>query len=1049
AEAMRREHATRFMPQAFDRDSRTLVQEAAGFESVWKRWFGGFKAFRARVRDLYVDQPPQATNEFLADFRALQDYHKAAAAPRRFEDEMPDALVTGPAGSTDWRQILSGLDAVEHLCGMITGSDAVRIRLCTDGTIRREELGNAARQLDEATNELAHLLATLEECIDLSVIGADAIPRDNANMPQIAAWGLEVAARVNQRLADLEDIAAQLREDHDVEITQLNEHRGVCADLRKAGEAERRASGILEEYDIRHESGPDPEHVAAARWLKETLDRCHGEIPPASAAVAGSDEVRELVTESLEMIRTTLDDEFLESWEFLRKQVFPIRKPVSVGITIVLEPFDRLAEWFRRMLEALPELNAWMRYCESRAALESLGLEGVLQEVLQGDYPLAAAWPAFQARFYRQWLDRVYGEDSVLRNFNADDHERNLEEFRDLDRRSIDAGHCRIRSRLLSDPHRPHAEGIDIPHSSELGVLLHECNKKKRHLPLRELFNKIPSVLMRLKPCLMMSPLAVSTYLQNPELVFDLVIFDEASQVRPFDAVGAIYRGRQLVVAGDQKQLPPTSFFDRMGSEEDEAAADDDGIVMRDYESILDVCLSLQVPRKRLRWHYRSKREPLIAFSNHYFYNNELVTFPSVFDVDGQTAVSHVYVSDGCWKSGGGGGLNEIEAQRTAELVFEHFRNSPHKSLGVITFNQRQQLAVDDCLQELRRSHPDCEPYFDTDRPEHLFIKNLENVQGDERDVILMSLGYGFDQHGKFHRRFGPLAREGGERRLNVAVTRAREQITLVSSIRSHDLDVSGLLHAGPKLLKAYLEYAERGVEALGAQTDVAPDAEFDSPFEQEVYDALRSKGLQVHTQVGCGGYRIDLAIVHPERPGSYVLGVECDGVTYHSSRTARDRDRLRQEVLENGLGWKIVRVWSTDWIANPHGQVQRVLAAFQHAISSGDTTPVQQAPAGDDVDLAPRYIPRTSGDGPRPAFSAIEEVPETYLTSRLQEIARRLGTTQRDDLIRSVARDLGFARTGNRIRQRIDECLHAQIADRVLTEDADGRVGIAADPDS
>ncbi|QDU39206.1 hypothetical protein Mal4_35430 [Maioricimonas rarisocia] len=1049
AESIRREHATRFMPQAFDRDARELVQEAAGFESLWKRWFGGFKAFQRRAGDLYVDEPPLSTSEFLADFQSLRDFHKAAAAPRRFEEEMPEALVSGPAGNTDWRRILTGLDSVEQLCGMISVSDELRTRLCSEGAIRRDELSDAATQLDEATRELNQALEELGQKIDLAAIGADATPGADVPVSELAAWSLEVAASVNQRLADLREVASQLREDRDVELAHLEEQRRHWSDLRKMRKADRRASGILEECDIRYESGPDPEHVAAAQWLKETLDRCHGEIPPASAAVAGSDEIRELVTESLETIRTTLDDQFLESWEFLRKQVFPIRKPVSVGITIVLEPFDRLAEWFRRMLEELPGLNAWMRYRESRAALQQLGLEGVLEEVLQGDYPIDAAWPAFQARFYRQWLDGVYREDGVLRNFNVGDHERNLEEFRNLDRRSIEAGHCRIRTRLLSDPHRPHAEGIDVPNSSELGVLLHECNKKNRHLPLRELFRKIPSVLMRLKPCLMMSPLAVSTYLQNPDLVFDLVIFDEASQVRPFDAVGAIYRGRQLVVAGDQRQLPPTNFFERMGAEEDEAAADEEGIVMSEYESILDICLSLQVSRKRLRWHYRSKREPLIAFSNHYFYNNDLVTFPSVFDVDGQTAVSHVYVPDGCWKSGGGGGINEIEAQRTAELVFEHFRNSPHKSLGVITFNQRQQLAVDDCLQELRKVRPEYESHFDTDRAEPLFIKNLENVQGDERDVILMSLGYGFDQHGKFHRRFGPLAREGGERRLNVAVTRAREQIILVSSIRSHDLDVSGLTHVGPKLLKAYLEFAERGVETLGAQREVDADAEFDSPFEQEVYEALRRKGLQVHTQVGCGGYRIDLAIVHPQRPGSYVLGVECDGVAYHSSRTARDRDRLRQEVLENGLGWRIVRVWSTDWIASPHSQVQRVLAAYQQAISTSDDASVQQDLASDDVDLAPRYVSRNTGDGPRPNFSTIEEVPEGYLAGRLQDIARRLGATQRDDLIRSVARDLGFARTGSRIRQRIDDCLRTQIADRVLTEDADGRVSLGADAGS
>ena len=447
----------------------------------------------------------------------------------------------------------------------------------------------------------------------------------------------------------------------------------------------------------------------------------------------------------------------------------------------------------------------------------------MLHEVLSGEIAVEEVRESYLARFYRVWLDAAYSGDAALREFHPDEHEHLIETFRGLDREAISGAFKRIRVKLLADPDRPHSGMLTAPPSSEAGILLREVGKQRRHLALRQLFRRIPTLLPRLKPCVMMSPLAVSTYLNSPDLTFDLVIFDEASQVRPFDAIGAVYRGSQIVVAGDQKQLPPTSFFDRLVSDDDSDISDDEEDEdtagrLSDFESVLDVCCSMGMPRKSLQWHYRSRREPLIAFSNHHFYANKLATFPSVYDADGTTAVQFQFVPDGRWHPGSGGGYNPAEARETARLVFQLLEQHPRESLGVITFNQRQQFAVLDELARLRRDHPEMEECFREDRNEPLFVKNLENVQGDERDRIIISVGYGHDEQGKFAMRFGPLNVQGGERRLNVAVTRAKYQVILVSSIHASDIDLSRVQSVGARMLRAYLDYAERGAVALAGE---------------------------------------------------------------------------------------------------------------------------------------------------------------------------------------------------------------------------------------
>jgi very-short-patch-repair endonuclease len=654
------------------------------------------------------------------------------------------------------------------------------------------------------------------------------------------------------------------------------------------------------------------------------------------------------------------------------------------------------------------------------------GLGGVLDEVRAGEYPVEHAPAAFRARFFRLWLDALHRQVPLLGEFATDTHERLVADFAELDRLSIRTAGDRVRAGLLAKSDRPRARD-GAPDASELGILVREVNKKRRHLPLRHLFARVPTLLPRLKPCLMMSPLAVSTYLDNPELSFDLVIFDEASQVRPHDAVCAIYRGKQLVVGGDPKQLPPTDFFTRSGEDADESLPDEGGT--GSFESLLDVCLSLGLCRKRLRWHYRSRREGLIAFSNRHFYGGSLVTFPSADEATSR-AVRFVRVEGGVFKDG----VNAVEAGRVAALVLDHARTTPELSLGVIAFSQRQQDRILSELELLRRQNKDCEAFFAGDRTEPFFVKNLENVQGDERDVVVLGVGYGPDETGKVLMRFGPLNRQGGERRLNVAVTRARRAMAVVASMAAHDIDLSRATADGARLLKEFLDYAERGPAALSVPAGDGTTDGAASAFEQEVGDELARHGLIVHRRVGCGGYLVDLA-VSDGPSGRYLLGVETDGPTYASAATARDRDRLRQAVL-GGLGWRLVRVWSTDWVRDRGAQLARVLAAVERARYELPPAAVPEPPP---VALVPPPPAAKKSRKPQePDFDSIEQVSENELNTAVYDTLREYGSMPAEDLISAVSRRLGFKRLGPKIRDRIASGINAL--------SATGQLGISDD---
>ncbi|MBD5657814.1 MAG: DUF559 domain-containing protein, partial [Candidatus Eremiobacteraeota bacterium] len=397
-------------------------------------------------------------------------------------------------------------------------------------------------------------------------------------------------------------------------------------------------------------------------------------------------------------------------------------------------------------------------------------------------------------------------------------------------------------------------------------------------------------------------------------------------------AIPALSRGRQVVVVGDDKQLPPTNFFDNVVSVDTEAAADEGVEDIADYESILDRCGTV-LQQRMLRWHYRSRHESLIAFSNEQFYDGRLVTFPTPSERSG-LGVRLVKCASSYDR--GGTRQNRIEAAAVARLAHEHAKTRPEETLGIIAFSQAQQRAIEDALEIESTADPSTAPYFSESREtsQRVFVKNLESVQGDERDVIILSVGYGKDADGKISYNFGPLNRAGGGRRLNVAVTRAKNEMIVVSSIDDRDLDAEKCREGGPFLVRSYLAYVRAGGTLKGAVSVTGRGV--DSPFEEDVRLVLSKAGYRTHLQVGASGYRIDIAVCHPDREGEYILAVECDGATYHGTPTARDRDRLRDRILKS-FGWNVYRIWSRDWFRRRADEIERLLAAVADAVVTSD----------------------------------------------------------------------------------------------------------------
>jgi very-short-patch-repair endonuclease len=594
-----------------------------------------------------------------------------------------------------------------------------------------------------------------------------------------------------------------------------------------------------------------------------------------------------------------------------------------------LSPSD-FADKLSRCTEHYEQLEDSIDFRVAQAECVELGLGPVLDVFRRSDVEPGKYISAFRKRVCNLWLDCVYSAAPQLASFRHDDQDRRMHRFSCLDQQQFAIAKDRVYAAVVNS-FKDSLNSADSAKSAQFNeaasLLRAEHNKKRKHLPIRTMFVKMPQLIMQLKPCLMMSPLSVSNFLCTGDYNFDIVVFDEASQLRTESAIGSIFRGKQVIVAGDRHQMPPTNFFNATMDDPDDGTSDEYSDTNA-YESLLDEAHALY--DMTLRWHYRSKHESLIAFSNENIYSGKLVTFPSSTDEKPDVGVEYVFVEDAVYYANSNK-PNPKEAEKVADIVFEHFDRYPKKSIGVIAFGMKQQACIEAAINARLRKNPEYGKFLSESGSKPFFVKSLENVQGDERDTIILDIGYGKNESGKMIMNFGPLSNDGGERRLNVAITRAKYNLKLVGSIQPEDIAAEKVSKAGPKLLRDFIKFAKNG-----GKTDkmlLSEGGGFKTKFEKSVCDFLVSRGYDVALQVGTSSLRIDLAVRHPEDKGQYVIGIECDGQHYGDARTARDRDRTRQSVLKL-MGWELYQIWSVSWIRNLKEEQERLVNAIDAAIA-------------------------------------------------------------------------------------------------------------------
>lgn len=678
------------------------------------------------------------------------------------------------------------------------------------------------------------------------------------------------------------------------------------------------------------------------------------------------------------------------------------------------DPATSLPEFLETLVRDQPLLNRLPRLRELERLVDSYGLGEFIDECRAGGVRASAVHGRLEAAWLDSILDEISVSDPSYGAFQGETLSRAVSTYQQADNRHIQSTGTRIQRALAEALY----SALDA-HPEQGLVVRKQANLKRRHMSMRDLLEHASDVLLAAKPCWAMSPLVVSQVLPMKRM-FDVVIFDEASQIPPADAIPSIARAGQVVVAGDERQLPPTSFFASAEPEDNEDEGDEHFALTSGLESILDA-LSPIVAVRNLQWHYRSRDERLIAFSNAHIYDSSLTTFPGAHQ-DG--VLNHIYVP---WlpSSTDVSGSSNAEVETVADLVLQHAESHPHESLGVIAMGMKHADRIEVAIRDRLRDRTDLEEFFSESRDEKFFVKNLERVQGDERDAIILSVGYGKSNDGRMLYRFGPINNQGGERRLNVAVSRAKRRMSLVSSFASADLDANKLNSRGAELLGGYVSFMESGGTDLGAFSAPPPHL---NAFEQDIRDRLSKAGLALIPQFGVSGFRIDFVATHPQQPGRHVLAIEADGASYHSSYTARDRDRLRQEHLER-LGWRFHRIWSTDWFRDPQSEVDKVLTSFEAAVAASDHVAMGHVKAEVVLDQSlsemSKEIP--SRTAPKPRIRHGE--PITFYSR--SDLVSVIGWIESDGLLRTeedIVREamdvFGWRRRGARIDTGLREAI-------------------------
>jgi very-short-patch-repair endonuclease len=713
----------------------------------------------------------------------------------------------------------------------------------------------------------------------------------------------------------------------------------------------------------------------------------------------------------------------------------------------VEQTVTRVARW-----NADPEaLAKWVGFRARAMEAQELGLGEFVARLECGALAPDGAVPLFEMSVFEAVLADLVQRDPEIGRFDGTLHSRLVSEFVELDLKRI----AQARLEVV----RTHHRRIPSPHGGAvgpLGILRAEIARRRGHMPIRQLIEKAAPAVQALKPVLMMSPLSIAQYLPPGALNFDLLVMDEASQIQPIDALGAVARCGRVVIVGDPQQLPPTAFFSKMTGSTDEEY-EDDGAKVADIESILGLFSARGLPKRMLRWHYRSRHQSLIAVSNSQFYENKLFIVPSPHTHEAGMGLRFHHVANGLFDTGKTR-TNVIEAKVVAQAIVDHAANSPGLSLGVAAFSSQQRRAIQEQLEILRRTlPPEHEGFFQQHTNEPFFIKNLENVQGDERDVIFISVGYAASTPGgKPAMRFGPLGAAGGDRRLNVLISRAKRRCEVFSSITDEDIDPDfAASRKGVFAFRLFLHYARTGRLALQETTG----RDHDGVLEEQVAAALQERGYQVHRNVGIAGLFVDLAVTDPDQGGRYILGIDCDGDSYRTGRSARDRDRIRRAVLEDH-GWTMHRLWSGDWFQRPGEELARIISALDGAkLNLGSQEAASEQPRAVPVEIvaieresiteiglvgvaeasAVFVEPYQEATLKRPP-STPEEIhltPIGALTHLAEQVVAREGPVHLDEVTARIRDAWGAGRAGGRIRATVERAVAISVTQgRIVQED-------------
>jgi hypothetical protein len=688
--------------------------------------------------------------------------------------------------------------------------------------------------------------------------------------------------------------------------------------------------------------------------------------------------------------------------------------------TWINNALKNLQTW-QNNLDKLKDWNQWLCACKHLVGMQ---LEFAPVAYQQKNIPTEELQNAFYKGFYHAAIQKIISEEPVLELFKGKLFNETIEKYKALTANFQTLTKKELYAKLAANIP---SFVVEAAQNSEVGILQRNIKNNARGISIRKLFDQIPTLLSRLCPCMLMSPISVAQYIHPDADKFDLIVFDEASQMPTYEAIVAIARGKNIIIVGDPKQMPPTNFFSSN-------TIDEENIEMEDLESILDDCLALSMPSKYLLWHYRSKHESLIAFSNSQYYDNKLFTFPSPDNIESKVCFAPIsgFYDKGKTRQ------NKAEAQAVIDEISRRLsdENLQKRSIGVVTFSSVQQTLIEDMLSTLFVKRPDLER-FAYERAEPLFIKNLENVQGDERDVILFSVGYGPDAEGKVSMNFGPLNRLGGERRLNVAVSRARYEMIIFSSLQPDMIDLNRTSAVGVAGLKSFLEYALKGEKATIKQESINSNL---NTIEDIIAGELRKHGYEVHTHIGCSGYRVDMGIVDKRNPSRYILGILCDGENYRQAKTARDREIVQNDALRL-LGWNTCRIWTMDWWENPQEVLHIIMDAIKNAEENTHPPIAEQPPLHATemlIDSVTENIPQETVEGfskcdqpYQPALLQPVSYPaETFLSfehrqiilDQIREVMEAEAPVSRLLLCKKVLNAWRITRLG----QRLDACFTA-----------------------